>query len=513
MNTKLHALFLEDIPNDVELVKELLYDDGFDVQMDIVDNGPDYVLSLKQHDYDIIFADFTLPGFDGDAALELAKKICPNIPFICISGTIGEDKAVELLKQGATDYILKDRMERVAFATRRALDAVAQLSKFRQKDIELQTNRKLLQTIINNALDVIYIKDIRGKYILVNEAAENAIGKSAFEIIGKDDMYMFSVPEAQMLMDVDKKVIETGVPLTYEESIILADGHTHTFHTIKCPMFDEIGKPTGLFGISRDITERKHMEQSLIEAKEKAEESDRLKTAFLHNISHEIRTPMNAITGFSNFLKEPELATETRNHFIDIINLSCNQLLDIITDIVNIARLETGQEKVIVTDVHINALLKTLYTQFEANARSKNISLTYTYQLSDDKSVVQADQPKLTTILGNLISNALKFTRQGYVRFGYLIKGDNLEFYVEDTGIGIPSEMHDFIFDRFRKVESPISAKFNGTGLGLSISKGYVELLGGNIWLSSQPGRGSSFYFTLPYIQSNHLQYTEIKRI
>ena len=180
MKTKLYALLLEDVKKDAELLQEILADEGYDLEVDVVQTEQNFVAYLKKNNYDIIFADYTLPTFNGQFALELAKIIAPNVPFISISGTIGEDRAVELLKQGATDYILKDRMERLGFATKRALDAASHLNKFRQQEIEIQTNRRLLQTVINNALDSIYIKDNTGKYLLVNEAAERNNGNKGF---------------------------------------------------------------------------------------------------------------------------------------------------------------------------------------------------------------------------------------------------------------------------------------------------------------------------------------------
>ena len=499
MSGKLYALLLEDVPKDAELLKEMLADEGFDLKIDIVDTEPAYVSCLKKHDYDIIYADFTLPAFNGQEALELAKIICPYVPFICISGTIGEDRAVELLKQGATDYVLKDRMERLPFATKRALDAAVQLSKFRKTEIELQTNRRLLQTIINNAADVIYIKDLHGNYILINEAAEKAFGKTSAEVIGKNDTFFVSASEAQMMMEMDKKVIAGGVPKTIEETITLADGKIHIFSTIKSPMFDDFGKITGLFGIARDITERKQMEDSLIEAKEKAEESDNLKTAFLHNISHEIRTPLNAIVGFSGLLSSPEIDAKKRNHFIDIILQSSDQLLLIIADIVDIATIEAGQAKISEKEIELNSLLKLLFDQFLLKANKQNITLALNLFLPDTEIRIIADETKLSQVLSNLISNALKFTKQGNVNFGYQIKEDEIEFVVEDTGIGIPAIMHSEIFKRFRQVESTTARQFGGSGLGLSISKAYIEMLGGKIWLDSELGKGSTFYFTIPY--------------
>ena len=304
-----------------------------------------------------------------------------------------------------------------------------------------------------------------------------------------------------MIVDMDKKAMHGGVPVTYEETLTLADGKIHTLHTIKCPMFDDYGQPSGLFGITRDITERKQMEYELMKAKEKAEESDRLKTAFLQNISHEIRTPMNAIIGFTEFLKDPYLPDDKRNEFSNIISKSSDQLLSIITDIVSIATLEAKQERISGSTVNLNNLLKVLHAQFEPKAKQKNVLLELTCGLDDDKAVIQTDNTKLIQILSNLINNAIKFTKQGHVHFGYKLAEGYLEFRIEDTGIGISPDIHELVFKRFQQAESTLSNVSGGMGLGLSISKGYVELLGGKIWVSSQPGKGSVFYFTIPYIQ------------
>lgn len=502
MKIRLYALLLEDVLRDSELIKEILINEGFEVEMDLVDNEKDYVSNLKRHNYDIIFADYTLPGFSGQTALHLARELRPNVPFIFISGTIGEDRAVELLKQGATDYVLKDRMERLCFATKRALDATEQLNKFRKTEFELQTNRELLNTIINNAQDIIYIKDTKGRYLLLNETGESTYGVAAKNVIGKDDSIFFSGAEVTRIFLADKKVIESGAPFTYEEEVKCADGINRTFHTIKCPMFDNSGNPTGLFGISRDISEIKQMESFLTESIEKAEESNRLKTAFLNNISHEIRTPMNAIIGFSDFLKLPDLPDEKRDEYIDIISNNCYQLLDTINDIVITASLASGKVQLNVGKMDINTVFKSLYDQFEPKAGEKNISLTFK-SFSDKKGAgIVADEIKLNEILAKLIDNGIKFTKQGKVNYGCRLKDNWLEFYVEDTGIGIPSEKQELIFERFRQAEKSTPYDFGGAGMGLTIAKGYTELMGGKIRLSSEIDKGSLFYFTVPYYES-----------
>lgn len=256
-------------------------------------------------------------------------------------------------------------------------------------------------------------------------------------------------------------------------------------------------------------TERKQAEEELVLAKEKAEESDRLKTAFLHNISHEIRTPMNAIVGFSELLKDPELLSETRNHFTDIIIQNSYQLLSIISDIISIATIEAGQVKTTEKEIDLNSTLKLLSEQFQQKNQKQNVCLMVKNPLPDNEAFILSDETKLVQILTNLIGNAIKFTMQGHVKFGYSVKGNELEFFVEDTGIGIPPEMQQEVFKRFSQVESTLARQFGGSGLGLSISKAYVELLGGKMWLNSELDKGSTFYFTLPYKKAQKNTFSE----
>jgi PAS domain S-box-containing protein len=249
-----------------------------------------------------------------------------------------------------------------------------------------------------------------------------------------------------------------------------------------------------------DITQRKKAEAELIAAKEKAEESDRLKTAFLHNVSHEIRTPMNAIIGFSALLSEPDTSEEEKHQFIDIIFQSGSQLLSIINDIVDIANVESGQVKLNIQELNLNSQLRNLEEQFSYKEKPDVLSINLSLGLPDKKSLILTDSTKLIQILSNLINNATKFTSEGLIDFGYALKGGYLEFFVKDTGIGIPPEHHEKIFERFFQVDNLVSRKFGGTGLGLSICKAYVELLGGKIWVISNPGEGTDFRFTIPYI-------------
>ena len=239
---------------------------------------------------------------------------------------------------------------------------------------------------------------------------------------------------------------------------------------------------------------------NLKSARDKAEESDKLKTAFLHNISHEIRTPLNAIIGFTGFLDQPDLTDSDRSKFIEIIHQSNNQLLSIINDIFNVSHIEAGQVLLneILTD--IRTVLNNLYIQFLPGAENKGLGFKLDLKnFMEDGNKIITDEGKLIQILSNLISNAIKFTARGHITVGCSKECDTLKFYIEDTGIGIPESEHSRVFERFYQVDKSVSRVYSGTGLGLSISDAYVRLLGGKIKLDSSPGRGSVFSFEIPY--------------
>ncbi len=238
---------------------------------------------------------------------------------------------------------------------------------------------------------------------------------------------------------------------------------------------------------------------NLIIAKEKAEESDRLKSAFLNNISHEIRTPLNAIVGFTGLLDQPNLSSEEKEQFYNVIVQSNNQLLSIINDIINISQIESNQIVLSERRTNLNQIIKNLYSQFLPEAKKKKIDLIIDPELPATSTFIIADENKLEQVLTNLLNNALKFTNEGSVRFGYRLDGELLEFFVRDTGIGITETEQPKVFEPFYQVERSHTKIYGGTGLGLPISKAYVRLMGGKFSLQSSPDQGSLFSFTLPY--------------
>jgi PAS domain S-box-containing protein len=331
-------------------------------------------------------------------------------------------------------------------------------------------------------------------FIGANKAANNMLGVDHSIFIGKTIGEAFPGLINTEIPSRYREAAQNGTMWQTEQIDYDQDGIKGAFEVLAFQT--EPGKMVALFN---EITNRKKAEDDLVKAKEKAEESDRLKTAFLQNMSHEIRTPMNAITGFADLLNGPKLSDEKRKSFTSIIIKSGNQLLSIVNDILTISALDTHQEKINTTVVNLSVFLNDLRDTFKPRAQTKNITLRIGQSLPENQSIIYADTTKLTQVLTNLLSNAIKFTQDGYIEFGYRLKGAELEFYVEDNGIGIAKEARQHIFERFSQADTSISRKYGGTGLGLAISKGLIELMGGKIWVESEIDKGSTFIFTLPY--------------
>ncbi len=268
------------------------------------------------------------------------------------------------------------------------------------------------------------------------------------------------------------------------------------------PNYNSKGEFVGYIGNCFDISERKQTEKELIIAKEKAEESDKLKTAFLQNMSHEIRTPLNGIIGFSGLLNAEDISKEDILEFTSMIKQSGKRLIEIVNNVLDISKIQTGQVNIENKAILINSIFLDLFNFFHPIATAKNISLKF-HNSEDKHRTIYSDEAKLHQILTNLMNNAVKFTNSGNIDFGYEIKDDIIQLYVKDTGMGIPQELFEKIFERFIQAEHADTRNFEGAGLGLAICTGLVELLGGKIWVESEINKGTTFFFTLPYISAS----------
>jgi signal transduction histidine kinase len=303
--------------------------------------------------------------------------------------------------------------------------------------------------------------------------------------------------EGEIVMIGTPAKIWLGVPLTIEQkvigAIVVQSYDNQNAYTEKDKQVLEF--------ISSQISisiERKIADHEIKAALVKAQESDRLKSSFLANMSHEIRTPLNSIIGFSDLLCDPGFESEQHYQFAKIINSSGNSLLSIISDIMDISKIEAGQINLEKKGFNVLQLIRNVQKEQSFSALEKGIELRLDPANPKTDIWINSDENRLKQVLHNLVGNAFKFTEKGYVELGFAIQGNCVQFHVSDTGIGIPKEFHDKIFERFRQVESSFSRKHGGNGLGLAISKSLVELLGGQVWIESEQGKGSTFYFTIP---------------
>ena len=617
MGEKLRILFVEDSISDAELIWREIKRNNIEIEQRLVDTRGEYIDGLKTYSPDVIICDYSLPRFDGMSALRLRSEMAPYTPFILVTGPMKEEIAVECIKGGADDYVLKDNLSRLVPAIRSSINKY-KLMKHNDNAVQaLMESEAKFRNIFENVADIYYEALLDGTIMEVSPSIElvsggqysqaDLIGKKLFDFFknpGNQDTLLSFLHERGSASDFEitlinrdrsaipcsisakltsyddgsslriigsirditaRKKVEEALQksLNFSESLLktIPFGMDIVDETGKvlfqsenlkrifgeatpgmkcwdiyrddkkqcpdCPLVQginvgetEVYEAHGVLGnkifdishtgmiyegkkaileIFQDITEKKYTENELIRVTEKAMESDRLKTAFLHNISHEIRTPMNAIVGISSLLNNSNTDFETQKSYIEIITQSSYHLLSIITDIVDISNIEADIVKIAKKGINLNSILKTVQLQVHPIAKNKDLTLVFKPGLSDSEALIITDGIKVTQILINLVNNALKFTEKGNVELKYELKENFLEFSVSDTGIGIPADYHDKVFDRFYRVQNSGSKLYDGTGLGLAISKAYVELLGGKIWLSSEQNRGSTFKFTIPY--------------
>jgi PAS domain S-box-containing protein len=407
---------------------------------------------------------------------------------------------------------------------------LAQNVKIRLAERELLQSKKFTESIISNAQDGIFVIDLKGRFILVNDSFVGMTGYSRSFIIRKkfDELLLMKEQNEDNFIS---KIISKGLGGNYELEFIKKSGERFPGIISAAYLNDASNKPEAVVITVKDMTEyknilseltlhRDHLEElvkkrtaelrninkKLLQSKEKAEESDRLKSAFLSNMSHEIRTPMNAITGFAQLLKDPATPREATDQYIDIIINKGNLLLNIINDIIDISKVEAGKIEIIKSGCNIDEMFIDLYATFEnvkKTGKKSHIDLRFVKPDFDSDITIYTDPFRLKQILTNLIDNAIKFTERGFVEFGYSVileaKRPRIRFYVHDSGIGIPEEKQKLVFNRFRQIEDSHTRRFGGTGLGLTISKKLVELLSGDLKVESQEGEGSTFFFAIPF--------------
>ena len=366
----------------------------------------------------------------------------------------------------------------------------------------LQQSEEKFRTLSENSKDHILRIDSTGKISYCNSSFLDEYGFKREDIIGHTLTDITDIPTEfkKGLWSKITDVLKSGI-VANMELVIHYKGRYLVFDWTVTPESNISGEASSVLVVGRDFTRRKNAERELMIAKDKAESADKLKSAFLANMSHEIRTPLNAIVGFANLLKEDFIDNDEKEEYIKIINKSSDSLMMLINDIIDLARIESGLLNLEQNEVDINGMLHSLFTTFKQRARTEKgdkVSVILSIPQGYQSLQVISDENRLIQIFNNLLGNALKFTNNGFVEFGYTLKDDFIRFYVHDTGIGIVHEKHSIIFEQFRQADDAIAKKYGGTGLGLTICKRLVNAMGGEIGLISDPGEGAEFFFTIP---------------
>jgi signal transduction histidine kinase len=446
VNSHLHILHLEDDPTDVRLVRDTLAAEGLCIDTTVVAKREDFLDALDRGGFDLVLADYMLPGFDGLEALALVRRRSSYLPFVFFTGAMGEERAIESLKSGATDYVLKDRLSRLVPVIRRALDE-AQECLARQAAEEA---RRQMEDDLRNARDdlEVRVRERTAELMKYRERLEELVRERTRELERANEK------------------------------------------------------------LRSEILERNRAEDSLRQARAAAEAASKAKSQFLANVSHELRTPMNAILGMVR-LALARQADPTAKELLETANESAGLLLALLNDLLDCAKIESGKLEMQAAPFSLRHVLdqSTQVLAVRASERGIAFSCSIPPEVPD---VLIGDQVRIRQVLINLGGNAIKFTDRGEVTVGVRLQSQetdaaSLEFVVRDTGIGIPECQLEKIFQPFAQAEGEANRRFGGTGLGLAISANLVSQMGGRIWVESQPDQGSTFHFTVRLPLGNEL--------
>jgi PAS domain S-box-containing protein len=528
---RLRVLMVEDSPADAELVLHHLDRAQYAIEHLRVDRPEDFTIALRDGPWDIILCDFSIPGFGAHSALARLNATALAIPFILVSGSIPGDKVVELMRNGARDYVPKNNLDRLPAAIHRELlDQQRRREREQAQEerarlaTELRQSERRYKMLFDSFTDLVLLSKLDGHIVDANETACSLLR------VGRDELLQMN------LWDLDASNLSPGEQAERID-LVCRCGHTNQEIGYIRPdgarlVFDasmriiEYAGVPAIITVARDITERKRisdelrqltgeLEQrvgtrtaelersnaALAEAKAEADRANRAKSLFLASMSHEIRTPLNAILGFSQLLlHDPTISTDQREQ-LTTINRSGEHLLALINDILEMSKIEAGRAHLHLSTFDLGALVGDIATMFKLRAQSKGLSLVV--RMCDDlPPAVVSDENKIRQVFINLLGNAVKFTERGQITWQISIAGGNrLVTTVEDTGPGIDNADLSRLFDKF--VQASHGVRAGGTGLGLAISREFARLLGGDIVVKSQPGRGSCFSFDIPIKEAN----------
>ena len=487
----IRILFVEDNESDLHLAERELRKAGILYDSHCTDKKNDFDTLLHTFKPDIIISDFFLPEFDGLYVLKKVLDEFPDVPVIITTGSINEETAVNCMKAGAADYELKDQYRRLPFAVN---DVISRNTIRREKE---KAEKALIDSeiryrnLVEHSPAGIFQANLQGKLLYLNTSFVRMLSYSEQNELIYSDTGSFFVYEDE-LTELIEMVTEQQSVADFETSFVTKFGEQKDV-LIGASVQDGI-----ITCMVLDISDRKKAENELLKAKEKAEESDRLKSAFLSNLSHEVRTPMNGIVGFAELLLDPYLDDESKKEYVETIMDNSNQLLKIISDIIEISKIETEQLSINYKEFGVNEMLQDIEFQYSSLASKAGLGFSLIYNAFQEKLVVISDDQKIRLAVTHLLDNALKFTTSGSITLNVTRRESLLEISVTDTGIGIPADEMQNIFEPFRQVDETLNRRHGGNGLGLTICRAYVELLGGSISVKKNEPEGSVFTLSVP---------------
>jgi PAS domain S-box-containing protein len=487
MTRPLRVLFVDDDAADVELEQVALRRE-FEVEGLRIETADEFTEALSAGGFEVILCDYSMPRFSGMQALSLWQAAGALVPFIFVTGRLSEEVAVECIKAGATDYVLKGNLARLPAAVDRAVREFAAARALRQAEAE----RARVMAAVEQAAEAVVITDAKRRILYVNPAFTQVTGYPAEEVLGRDIEIDRNQPEAAKYEEM-WRVISSGGVWRGELTTRRRDGSEYDAEGTVAPVLDANGTIANYCLIHRDVSERVAAERHLRELYARLAETDRLKDEFLAAFSHELRTPLNIIMGYADILSEalrPQLSPELRQQFDGIVR-SANQLARLLNETLDLARLriDAMQPRFVPTD--IGALVREATEAFAPLAAGKRLALHCA--VSSGRFSVTTDPLRLRQILNNLIDNAVKFTNQGTVVVSARPEGQGAVIEVQDTGIGMAAADIPHMFEDFRQLDGSSTRRYGGCGLGLALTKRLLDLLGGSIEVDSEVGRGSCF--------------------
>ncbi len=498
----LHVLCIEDTAADAELVEAHLSLHDFDVVLERVETAEQLKKCLQEKHWDIALADYSLPKFNAVMAMEIIKASGRDLPVIIVSGTIGENRAIEMMRAGANDFIIKGDFMRLIPAIRRELKEAQNRKARRQAEAALELSQTSFKHLADAMPQLVWTASPSGRLTYMNSRAYSFLGINE-EKLASDTSWIYQITTPESIQSYKEK-ISLGVEFSIEHNLRRADGQLRWFLTRATPARDLNGHIVTWYATTTDIHEQKMVADELEAAKIQAEEASAAKSAFLANMSHEIRTPLGAVLGFAHLMEDPDQTEAERMDCILRIKRNGEILHKTINEILDLSKIESQKLEIDPIEFNLPEIIEDVRTILEIRAQEKALSLQFISDGSLPETVI-TDPMRLRQIMVNIVGNAVKFTDRGGIKvWTRVLKKDSigskamLEIQVQDTGIGISKEQSKRLFQPFVQGDNSTTRRYGGTGLGLSLSQKLAQVLGGDLILSdSQIGKGSTFICTI----------------